>query len=229
MEILVVAATQKEIQPLLDAGTVTRAPSGLLQVQFSPAISFSVLITGVGIAATVFSLTQALHQQKPDLIVQAGIAGSYSRDLVLGDVVLVTRDRFAGLGVEDGDHFADVYQIGLADPFQPPFHDGWLTCSSNHNQLLAGLRQVDAITVDTVTGTEQTRAMRFALYQPVTESMEGAACFYVAAHMQVPALQVRSISNYVEKRQTANWNIPLAVTQLNDRLIDFIQSVLTCN
>ena len=35
-------------------------------------------------------------------------------------------------------------------------------------------------------------------------------------------LQLRSISNYVEERNKANWDIPLAIKNLNDKLSEVI-------
>jgi futalosine hydrolase len=49
--------------------------------------------------------------------------------------------------------------------------------------------------------------------------MEGAGIFYVCKMEKTPCLQIRSISNYVEPRNTANWNIVLAVKRLNEKLI----------
>ena len=47
------------------------------------------------------------------------------------------------------------------------------------------------------------------------ESMEGAAVFYVCKNMNIPFLELRAISNYVEPREFSNWNIPLALSNLN--------------
>ena len=41
--------------------------------------------------------------------------------------------------------------------------------------------------------------------------MEGAALHYVGLMTQTPFLQIRTISNWVEKRHKENWNIPLAL------------------
>lgn len=220
-----VSATQKEIQPLLEACSYTGMASGHFLCHFPDRQPFHVLVAGVGIATTVFNLTKLLHAIKPDLIVQAGIAGSYQTHYEKGSAVLIKRDRFAGLGAELGDGFADVYALGLSDPNAFPFRDGWIEGNTDPAYFPL-LPRVDGITADLVTGTEQTRNERFSLYQPVVESMEGAACFFVAAQMQIPALQVRTISNYVEKRNTANWNIPDAVTHLNSLLIEFLQAHL---
>jgi futalosine hydrolase len=55
--------------------------------------------------------------------------------------------------------------------------------------------------------------------------MEGAAFFYACEEAQVEALQIRCISNYVEKRNRENWNLALAVKNLNDWLITSLKNI----
>jgi futalosine hydrolase len=43
--------------------------------------------------------------------------------------------------------------------------------------------------------------------------------------MGVKCLQIRSISNYVELRNKENWNIPLAINNLNIELEKIINSL----
>ena len=52
--------------------------------------------------------------------------------------------------------------------------------------------------------------------------MEGASVAFVANNKSVPVIQIRAISNYVEPRNKANWDISLAIKNLNAFLIDFI-------
>jgi futalosine hydrolase len=66
MNCLLVAATTKEIAPFLDR---YRADAGNTQVD--------VLITGVGLTATTYSLAKQVGLKKPDLVIQAGIAGFF--------------------------------------------------------------------------------------------------------------------------------------------------------
>jgi len=49
--------------------------------------------------------------------------------------------------------------------------------------------------------------------------MEGAAFHYACLKEKVPYAEIRSISNYVEKRDRSKWNIPLAIKNLNDFFI----------
>jgi futalosine hydrolase len=55
--------------------------------------------------------------------------------------------------------------------------------------------------------------------------MEGAAFSYVCLQEGVKFVQIRSISNYVEEREEANWDIPLAIKNLNIKLLEIIDVI----
>ena len=60
---------------------------------------------------------------------------------------------------------------------------------------------------------------------PQVESMEGVACMLACQELGVPCVQIRAISNYVEKRNKANWDIPLAIQNLNHELLIFLAKI----
>lgn len=61
------------------------------------------------------------------------------------------------------------------------------------------------------------------LYQPQVETMESAAFYFACEQNKWKNCVIRSISNYVEKRNKDKWNIPLAIKNLNDLMIRFIE------
>ena len=56
-------------------------------------------------------------------------------------------------------------------------------------------------------------------YSPELESMEGAAFHYTCIRSGKKFAQLRTVSNYVGDRNKENWNIDLAITNLNIELI----------
>ncbi|MCA6453432.1 MAG: hypothetical protein IM582_09640 [Chitinophagaceae bacterium] len=62
-------------------------------------------------------------------------------------------------------------------------------------------------------------------YNPVTESMEGAALHYVCREARIPFLQIRAISNYIGERNKANWDLKNAIENLNQTLIKYIDKL----
>jgi futalosine hydrolase len=130
------------------------------------------------------------------------------------------------MGAEDHTKHLDIFGMGLQDADKAPFTNQRLstpiTRIHNHIQL----PQVSGITVNMVSGNEQTIARLTARYAATTESMEGAALHYVCLMEQVPFAQVRCISNYIEPRNRNAWDIPLAVGNLNNWLVKFVEKMM---
>src|SRR5215216_4316690 len=82
---------------------------------------YSILITGLGPAATVYHLMKSIQHHKPSLIIQAGIAGSFDHSIPLGTPVIVNKDRFADLGVYEQEQWKDIFDMGLENPGTAPY------------------------------------------------------------------------------------------------------------
>jgi futalosine hydrolase len=73
---------------------------------------------------------------------------------------------------------------------------------------------VKGITVNTVHGNSASIKKVKKKFNPDIESMEGAAFFFACQNEKIPCLQIRAISNYVEKRNKKKWKMKLAVKNL---------------
>ena len=204
MDILIIAATEQEIGPFLKQPAKGRH-------------NFDILVTGIGMVATAFSVGQRLSMRRYDLLLNVGIAGSFDRTIALGDVVHVVQDTFSEMGAEDDEFFWDSESIGLGEH---TFHG---SAELQHPDLLQ-LRRCKGITVNRVHGNPANIQKITERLKPDTESMEGAAVLYAAHRSGIPAIQVRAISNYVERRNKAAWQIPLAIANLNAWLTVFTQN-----
>lgn len=229
MYILIVAATVTEVGPLCaELGIVPSSGStkafSLYNSPFRPHIS--VLITGVGMLATCFALTQVIALQSYQWVVQAGVAGSFDGALPLGTVVKVTTEQIADFGAEDQGNFIDIFDLGLLTPHQAPFSQKELMQPSHeYDDLLEDLPSVSGLTSNLVSGHAPTIAHRKQLYATQIESMEGAAFFYVCLQMGIACTQIRAISNYVIPRDKSQWQMKTAIEQLNYRLIHLIAQI----
>ncbi|MCX6330924.1 MAG: futalosine hydrolase [Bacteroidia bacterium] len=183
----------------------------------------SLLITGVGSVATSWSLMKWLSANPwPDLAMNIGIAGSYKEDIVIGDVVVPVSDCFADSGVEKGNSFLTLSEAGIQDPNQFPFKDGKILADTTFNtQIISKLKQVNAVTVNTSSGSASTIERLRSKYNPDIETMEGATFFYICSGEKIPFLAIRSISNRVEPRDKNKWNIQVALNNLSEKLIEF--------
>jgi futalosine hydrolase len=185
---------------------------------------YSLLVTGVGSAATAWEMQKWIASNyKPDMAVNIGIAGSYRNDIKIGDVVMPVSDCFADSGIEDGNKFLTLFEAGLAAADEFPFSRGRIEVNSELSEKLDGiLRPVKAITVNTATGSDITRDRLLQKYDPDIETMEGATFFYICSREMIPFIAVRSVSNIVEKRNRAGWDIELALQNLTQKLNDVI-------
>lgn len=204
MRILLCAATQLELKPTL----AFLKEKGLEQ-------KVEVLITGVGLVATTYSLTRRLTKGHPKLILQAGVAGALNEELALGQVVVVGSETIGDEGVAESGTFLSVFELKLADADQPPFREGRLVNESITEATHVGLPVVKGVSVNQIsTDLEQIDYYRDHLGADI-ETMEGAALHYVAGKERVPYLQLRAISNYIGERDKSHWRLREAVDNVN--------------
>ena len=217
-KILFVVATKSEIEPLLNFLNFTKQNGYLYKSEKA-----DILVTGVGIVFTIFSLQKHLSAYKYRLVINTGIAGSFHKEIPLGEVLLISRDRFADIGIESNEGFQNLFETAFADKNAFPFTEGILAPKINlFLPLLNKLPVHNAITVNMVHGTEDSISLFSKKYKATAESMEGAAVFYVCMMLNTNVIQIRSISNYVEPRDTSTWKIKEAIINLNNYLIDFV-------
>ncbi len=207
MKILVVAATQIEIEPFIKLNN-----------------NIETFICGVGIPSTVYHLTIKLLAEQYDLIIQAGIAGTFSNKIKKRDVVGVQQDAFADIGVEEKGEFKTTFELGFDDKNKFPFTNGRLI---NNSEILrsSNLKKVKAVTVNKISDRKKQQAQLKKIFNADIESMEGAAFHYVCLQQKVPFIQLRSISNKVGERDKTKWKIKEAIENLNTELIKLVDSI----
>lgn len=204
MQILLLAATEQEV------GSFTGAHTGL-----------DVLISGVGLPSAMYHLQKRMQQIDYDLIIQAGIAGSFNRNIELGQTLWVKQDTFGDLGTEENENFLPVFDSGLADKNEFPFTNGWLLNESEVTGKIK-INPAKAVTVNKVTDSELQEQQIIRHFDPDLESMEGAALHYVCLQENVPFLQLRAVSNYVGERDKVKWKMKEAIQNLNTELLTLI-------
>jgi futalosine hydrolase len=194
MRVLIVAATEFEV-------------GGLKSEVGSRKSDISYLITGVGMVSTAFALGKHLASHNYDLAINLGIAGSFDRNIALGEVVEIVEDRFSELGAEDDEAFLTIDDLS--------FGESVFKSTAKISDFGLTLKQVRAITVNTVHGNEASIQKLSRHFKAQLESMEGAAFFYACKQADLPCLQIRAVSNYVEKRNRDAWQIGLAIKNLD--------------
>ena len=220
MNILFVSATQFEITELLNFLEIKSLKNKLTQAKKKIGKhNVSVLITGVGMVNTALKLGRYNHHSF-DLLINVGICGAFDKKLKLGDLVTINEDVFSELGAEDGKEFLTFDQLNLGSSHI------FKNCHQSKKIVITELRNVIGITVNTIHGNATSISKVIKLYHPNVESMEGAAFFAACENINKNYLQIRAVSNYVEKRNKSKWQMQLAVKNLNAFLIKFLSNDL---
>src|SRR6266513_3096024 len=167
MNILLIAATAKEIEPFLQQH---RNSQKLLDID--------ILITGIGLTSTTYHLAKQLQLKKPGLVIQAGIAGCFDEQLPLGSVVIIKQDTIADESVVELKRLKTLFDLELVPQDHFPYNKGWLMNPNNIFIKRSGLKTVKGVSVNQITSSKEMIMFYQNKFNPVTESMEGAAMHY---------------------------------------------------
>ena len=211
MNILLIAATAREIEPFFENYRNTKRFQNI-----------DILITGIGLTAVTYHLLKQIGLKKPDLIIQAGVAGCFDKKIPLGTVVIVKKETIADQSVVELKKLKTLFDLELVPHDQYPFTKGWL---ENNNEILktSSLRKVKAISINEITTSTQRVKFYKDAFDPVIESMEGAALHYTCLMEKIPFIQLRSVSNYIAERNKKKWDMKKSIINLNKELIKFIE------
>lgn len=225
MNILLVSATEVEIQIVLENLEQVDIWSDRLKKYRYKQMNLDVLVTGIGMINTAFHLGKTLSFSY-DFALNVGIAGSFDKAIDLGTVLHIVQDEFTELGAEDHDNFISLIELGLQKENSFPYTGKVLINTSViDSPVLNKLPKVSGITVNTVHGNAISIKNVIDKFSPTTESMEGAAFLLACLTEKIPCAQIRAISNYVEPRNKEAWNIPLAVKNLNDKIAEILNEL----
>ena len=214
MNLLIAAATAIEIKPFLQYLKKRKDEADI-----------DVIITGIGLTATTYSLTKQLAIKKPDLLIQAGVAGCFDLSVELGEVLMIKQDTIADQSVVELKKLKTLFDLKLVPHDQHPYKNGWLVNPLNKYLGLPGIKQVSGISVNQISTDKKMIGFYKKTFDPVTESMEGAALHYVCLMESIPFMQLRSISNYIGERNKRKWDMQDSIRNLNKELIKLVEKL----
>jgi futalosine hydrolase len=162
-----------------------------------PRAGVETLITGIGPVDAATRVARALAGRKVDLVINAGIAGTFDGVAQIGDGVVVGEELYA-LEQETGAPLTLPPGNLIAD--RVPADQQLVEAVT-----ALGFPLVRGITVAHVTATEAT-AERLRKRGAEIESMEGFAVLRAAQLAGVPAIELRGISNRVGDREASGWD-----------------------
>ena len=211
--ILVVAATAKEIDPFIELVRTVHLNNNI-----------DILISGIGLTASTYHLSKQIALKKYDLVLQAGVAGSFDLRSPLGAVVAVNQDAIADQSVVELQKLKTLFELDLVPQDQYPYKKGWLINPNKEVLKKTKLKIVTGISVNQISTSQEMIKFYRDVFDPVTESMEGAALHYVCLMENIPFLQIRSISNHIGERNKKKWDMMKSIVNLNDSLVRIINN-----
>jgi futalosine hydrolase len=228
MNILLVSATLFEVRPFADRLSPAGTEGEHLFRHMLNGHSVDLLLPGVGMLVTAYHMGRRLSQINYDLAINAGIAGSFRPELPIGEVVEVTEDCVTELGAEGDSGMVSFFELGLMDPDAYPYRNGRLVnVLPVRARTLEQVRKVTGSTVNTIRGTAEGVRRVKAQSAADIETMEGASFLYSCLSARIPSIQIRSVSNFVEERDKAKWDVPLALKNLNRTLEEVVMELVT--
>lgn len=206
------------------------------------------VISGIGKTNAAHAVTVLILEFSPNLVINFGIGGAYpSSGLGLGDIAIADKEVYGDEGIllEDGFHTTDAIGIPFLEKGRKkyfnefPLDKKFVKKAINffrhelHFPIPPSLRGDDRgvnirsgtfVTVSATTGTDSRAGDLEKRFNAICESMEGAAVAHVCAMYGVPMLELRGISNIVEKRDKSKWEIKLAAENCQRAVEGFIKT-----
>lgn len=214
--ILLIAATAREITPFIE---LMRSDAKQFKNR-----NVDLLISGIGLTASTYHLLRQLKLKKYDIVIQAGVAGCFDLSVPLGTVVAIKQEAIADQSVIELQRLKTIFDLKLVPQDQQPYKKGWLKNPNTGLLKFSGLKIIKGISVNQISTSKKIIDFYKERFDPVTESMEGAALHYVCLMEKIPFIQIRSISNYIGERNKKNWDLNKSVKNLNKALTKLINN-----
>lgn len=177
--------------------------------------------SGVGKAAAAAAAASLLAAGRYQALWLCGCGGAYpGAGLDIGDLALADAELFADEGSLTPAGFRDLPALGMSMRQEPERHDNrwpvdaqlrdraWPVLQRHAEAAGCVLRRGLFVTVSTCTGTCRGAQELVQRTGGLCENMEGAAVALVCNQFGLPFLEVRGISNRVEDRDPARWDLP---------------------
>ena len=114
MKIIITAATKNEwMQASKQIAALSKVNKPKHQIIFHQ--------SGVGMLSTAVSLMKVIASEKPNFIIQVGIAGTFNSSQSLAKVFVIKQESIGDLGVTEKGTWKDIFNLQLQKNNTPPF------------------------------------------------------------------------------------------------------------
>ncbi len=181
-------------------------------------------LCGFGLVAAASVTTQLIANQRPQRVILAGIAGTYSATLPVGSATAFDDVACYGIGAGSGGEHQTTGDMGwnhVGGRISEANVDGKIVadrialCGTGSSGGTSQSRQL--LSVATASGDSEDAALRRRRFpQALAEDMEGFAVAMACRLADVPVTIIRGISNQAGDRNLANWQIDAALKAAAD-------------
>lgn len=218
MNFLIVAATKFEIDLIIDdLKIIKNINDNEINCCFKEN-NVNILITGVGIYNTVYYLTKHLQKNSYDLIINAGIAGSFNKNIKIGSCVEVIEEMFSDIFISD-INIQSLFDYGLMKD-DNIFENGIL---KNRTEFNTELTKVKGFTTNSLNYNLNFNSQISNKFNVDIETMEGAAFFFVCLNEKAKFIEIRAVSNYIGESDKSKWDIDSARKSLYLNILKLIE------
>ena len=183
-------------------------------------------ISGMGKTNAAHAASVLMRDYSPSIVINFGAGGAYPHSgLGVGDVIVADAETYGDEGVLDEAGFHGTEFLGiplLKKSGRRYFNEFGLNRGLAGRAVKSAVKAFEGaadapkvgrgrfVTVSTCSGTRQRAAEVQKMWGAVCENMEGAAIAHICALYGVPLIEIRGVSNIVEDRDTAKWDLELA-------------------
>lgn len=234
--LLIIAAVPQEISLLLEVlenrtdhiGAIPHSSGNMGNQQLV------ICSGGVGKINAAIATSAMIERYQPQLVINTGCAGAYAGSgLEIGELALATAEILGDEGAITSSGWLDLRMMNL--PLAKQDNESiynLIPVSDTYAQKAVDLATAldiklttgNFVTLSTCTGTNQRGEELTQRFQAIAESMEGAAVALTSLRYRVEFLEVRGISNHVEERNLAAWEIEKAVEETQRFVLCFLDN-----
>ena len=218
MKIAILGAMDEEISLIHSSlGRTVEKKIGHLTVYigYLNEIEVALVKCGIGKVAAAVSTTLLINEFAPDFVINTGSAGGFSKDRVIGDIVIATELRH-----HDADLTFFGYEIGQCAGMPAQYKCAPILVESAL-QAMAKLNEVGfelglICTGDSFVGSDEGAALiRQNFPSTSAVEMEGVAIAQTCFLLNVPFLVIRSLSDIAGKTSTVSFQTYLETAAKN--------------
>jgi futalosine hydrolase len=185
-----------------------------------------IIVTGIGAVNAAMALTRFLEHEGARAVISCGIGGAFppafdTGELTIGSAVCAESECYGDLGADSPGGFLDLRDLGfpLIAATAPVFN-------TLPFQLFPAPKRAKFVTINTCSGTDEGATALARRTGASVENMEGAAIAHVAAAYQIPAGEIRGISNRAGMRDRASWRTREAAEAAQIELLRWLSAGL---